>query len=183
MRDEIRVVKASEWRSTIADARAAGLGWFDWLGCVDEIGRSDEFRVICRLTPSPDEVGVRFETRVPRAEPVLDSISGVIAGAVWHEREVRDFFGVEFAGGDNRPLLLRDGAVGRPLRRDAVLAPRVTRPWPGGKEPGEGPAAGRRRMVPPGVPDPEIWGEREGDPATPEEVAASVVGGRVRRRR
>ena len=51
------------------------------------------------------------------------------------------------------------------------------------KEPGETVAAGRRRMVPPGVPDPDVWGEREGEPASPEEVAASVQGGRVRRRR
>ena len=54
---------------------------------------------------------------------------------------------------------------------------------PGAKEPGETVAAGRRRLVPPGVPDPDVWGEREGEPASPEEVAASVQGGRVRRRR
>ena len=39
-------------------------------------------------------------------------------------------------------------------------------------------------MVPPGVPDPAVWGDRDPDagPASPDEVAESAVGGRVRRR-
>jgi NADH-quinone oxidoreductase subunit C len=39
--------------------------------------------------------------------------------------------------------------------------------------------------VPPGVPEPAVWGDRpaSAEPAAPAEVAASAVGGRVRRRR
>lgn len=183
MTDTVRRVEAADWHRSVAGALDEGNTWFDWLGAVDEIGREDAIRIIVRLAPDADSQGVRLETLVARegGEPV--SIADLVSGAGWHEREVRDFFGVEFAGGDNRPLLLRDGAVGHPLRRDAVLAARVVRPWPGAKEPGETVAAGRRRMVPPGVPDPEVWGERSGEPATPGEVAASVQGGRVRRRR
>ena len=34
--------------------------------------------------------------------------------------------------------------------------------WPGAKEPGETAASpSRRRMVPPGVPDSAVWGDRE----------------------
>ena len=84
-----------------------------------------------------------------------------------------------------RPLLLPDGFEGMPLRKSFQLAARASKPWPGGKEPGEGPGAARRRMAPPGVPDPATWGNR--DPALPpaaaDEIAASVAGGRVRRRR
>ena len=80
--------------------------------------------------------------------------------------------------------------VETPLRKDDVLAARTAEPWPGAKEPGEGPAAGggaspsRRRMVPPGVPAPEVWGDRDPalGPPDPAEVAAAVSGGRVRRR-
>lgn len=183
MADEVRRVEADGWHDAVAAAVASGLAWFDWLGGVDEIGRADAIRVTIRLAASPDADGVRLETLVPRDGGALASVADVVTGASWHEREVRDFFGVGFTGGDERPLLLREGTVGHPLRRDAVLAARVVRPWPGAKEPGETVAAGRRRMVPPGVPDPDVWGEREGDPASPEEVAASVQGGRVRRRR
>lgn len=183
MADRVLRIEAPAWRAAVSGELAAGNDWFDWLGAVDEIGREDAFRVTLRLAADPDAAGVRLEVLVPRNEPVLDTVGDLVPGASWHEREVRDFFGVSFTGGDDRPLLLRDGAAGHPLRRDAVLAARVVRPWPGGKEPGEGPAAGRRRMVPPGVPEPEVWGERVGEPATPDEVAASVQGGRVRRRR
>ncbi|QIK71480.1 NADH-quinone oxidoreductase subunit C [Propioniciclava coleopterorum] len=184
MPDAVRRVPPQEWRAAVAAALASGNTWFDWLGATDEIGREDAFRVLIRLAPTPDADGVRLETLTAgREDPHLPSLRDLIAGAAWHEREVRDFFGITFDGGDNRPLLLRPDAVGHPLRRDAVLAARVARPWPGGKEPGEAASAARRRMVPPGVPDPDVWGEREGEPAAPEEVAASLQGGRVRRRR
>ena len=183
MADALRRVEASAWHDAVADALASGAQWFDWLGAVDEVGREDAIRVVIRLAPGPDADGVRLETLTPRDGGTLASVADLVAGASWHEREVADFFGVRFTGGDDRPLLLRPGAVGHPLRRDAVLAARVVRPWPGAKEPGETVAAGRRRMVPPGVPDPEVWGERVGEPASPEEIAASVQGGRVRRRR
>ncbi|WP_232549901.1 NADH-quinone oxidoreductase subunit C [Propioniciclava soli] len=183
MADEIRAVAAADWAEAAAALHAAGIRWFDWLGAVDEIGREDAIRIMLRAAPEPDADGVRLETRVPRSGGTLASVRAVWAGAAWHEREVADFFGVAFAGGDPRPLLLRPGTAGHPLLRDAVLAARAVRPWPGAKEPGDVVAAGRRRMVPPGVPDPAIWGERTGSPAEPEEIAASVAGGRVRGRR
>lgn len=183
MADDIRRVPAADWADAAAAARAEGHRWFDWLGAVDELGRSDAIRVVVRAAPHPDADGVRLETLVGRVGGELASLRAVWAGAAWHEREVRDFFGVAFAGGDDRPLLLRPDAAGHPLLADAVLAARVVRDWPGAKEPGDARAAGRRRTVPPGVPDPDVWGERTGEPATPAEVAASVQGGRIRPRR
>lgn len=183
MPDAISRVDAAGWRDAVTQALGAGNTWFDWLGAVDEIGREDAIRVIVRLAPDSVGEGVRIEALTPREAGTLASIADLVPGASWHEREVGDFFGVTFEDGDNRPLLLREATVGHPLKRDAVLAARVVRPWPGAKEPGETVAAGRRRMVPPGVPDPDVWGEREGEPASPEEIAASVQGGRVRRRR
>ena len=71
-------------------------------------------------------------------------MTGVFAGAAWHERETFEMFGIEFAGFDDgsglglRPLLLPDGFEGTPLRKSFQLAARASKPWPGGKEPGEG---------------------------------------------
>lgn len=181
--DDLRQITPDAWVDSARAAQESGAVWFDWLGAVDELGREDVIRIMLRAAPSPDSDGVLLETRVPRDEPVLDSVAAVWAGATWHEREVHDLFGVTFTGGDNRPLLLRPGTVGHPLRKDNVLAARVVREWPGNKEDGAGSTGARRRMVPPGVPDPDVWGDRTGDPATPEEIAASIAGGRVRRRR
>jgi len=181
--DEVRRVEASGWVDAVRRARDGGHPWFDWLAAVDEVGRGDHLRVVVRLAHAPDTAGVRLEVLVARAHPVLPTLLGVVPGASWHEREAHDFFGLVFTGGDDRPLMLREAFGGHPLRRDAVLGARVVRPWPGAREPGEAATAGRRRMVPAGVPDPEVWGERAGDPATPDEVAASLAGGRLRRRR
>lgn len=183
MGDVLRRVPPEQWVGAVRAARAGGYAWLDLLTCVDEIGHQDAFRVLVRLerrdggTPA----ALVLEVVVDRGDPVLPSLGGVLAGATWREREVHDFFGVRFAGGDDRPLLGRPDAVGHPLRKDAVLAARALTPWPGGREPGDAAAAGRRRAAAPGVPDAAVWGDRAGEAATPGEVAASVSGGRRRR--
>ena len=72
-----------------------------------------------------------------RTHPRIDSISGVFAGAAWHEREAAELFGVEFIGGERRRLLLNPEFEGTPLRKDEVLAARTGMNWPGAKEPGK----------------------------------------------
>ncbi|MGB7447784.1 MAG: NADH-quinone oxidoreductase subunit C [Ornithinimicrobium sp.] len=120
-----------------------------------------------------------LRTVVPESG-VVASLTPLFAGAAWHERETHEMFGVEFSGFDDgtpggmRPLLLPPGFEGQPLRKSFVLAARASKPWPGAKEPGESgepgqqgqtPAAARRgarrrkRLLPPGVPDPS-WGPR-----------------------
>jgi NADH-quinone oxidoreductase subunit C len=191
----VRGVPAAEWRRSVEAARDEGFRFFDWLGVVDEIGRRDTLRIVLALRDLARSAEVLLiATEVPRAAPRLESIREVFAGAAWHEREAAELFGVEFAGGERGRLLLNPEFEGTPLRKDEVLAARTGIGWPGGKEPGESDAAGevrsgaspgRRRMVPPGVPDPAVWGDREHGDGVPDpaEVADAVTGGRVRRRR
>ena len=187
-------VAADTWREAVGAALAEGFTFFEWLGVVDEVGRADVLRVVVvlRHLERPAEIR-RLSTEVPRDGGSLDSLRDLVAGAAWHEREAAEMFGLTFAGGDARRLLLASEFEGAPLRKDAVLGARTALAWPGAKEPGESaasPAArgaqapSRRRMVPPGVPDPAVWGDRdpEAGPASPDEVAESAVGGRVRRR-
>lgn len=184
MADDVTRVAASGWAEAVGVAVAEGFDVLDWLTAVDEAGREGGVRVVVRLAADPAGCrAVRLETLVDPDVSALPTLGGVLPGATWHERQVHDFFGVRFAGGDDRPLLLRPGHGAHPLRKSTVLGARAVRPWPGAREPGDALAAGRRRMVPPGVPDPDVWGERSGEPAGAEEVAASVAGGRVRRRR
>ena len=175
------------WLAAVEALRADGFDYFDWLGCVDEIGRQDCFRVILVARNLAKSAEPRMlSCLLPRDDPRIDSVRGVFAGAAWHEREVAELFGVEFEGGERRRLLLDPGFEGTPLRKDEVLAARTGLNWPGAKEPGETDASpSRRRMLPPGVPDPAVWGDRDASqPASdPAEVAESAVGGRVLRRR
>ena len=197
--DTVHAVDPADWHDRVAALVADGFGFLHSIGAVDELGRDPVVRICCRLWRDDGGAmhGVRVETSVDRGGTPEDagrlaSVSDLLAGAAWYEREIHDFFGVRFVPvpgapdpGLDRPLLNHNPHL-RPLRKDVVLPARVGTPWPGAKEPGEDAAApSRRRMAPPGVPDPEIWGQRPpGQPApTPEEMAAALSGGRVRRRR
>ena len=116
---------------------------------------------------------VRLRTHVPDGGR-LPTLSDVWSGANWHERETFEMFGIVFDGHPNLvPLLLPDGFEGHPLRKDFVLASRVAKAWPGAKEPGESDqdlhaersSPGRRRMLPPGVPEPRTNGAPTRRPA------------------
>jgi NADH-quinone oxidoreductase subunit C len=155
-------VPVARWWETVGTAKhngAVGCDFFDWLSAVDEL--DDGFRIVCHLFSSRRKHSLLLRTRVPRDEPVVESVVELFPGAAWHERETYEMFGISFARHpDLRPLLLPPGFEGHPLRKEFVLASRVAKAWPGAKEPGESEsgAAKRAPMRPPGVPDPNQWG-------------------------
>lgn len=66
------------------------------------------------------DVPLRVMVRIPLApDGAVLSIAGILNGADWHEREVRDLFGITFDGHpDLRPLILPDEDVDlAPLRK------------------------------------------------------------------
>lgn len=164
-------VEAAVWLAAARTARddpRLALDYFDWLSGVDEL---DAFTVVTHLYSLRHRHHLLLRTRVPRDRPHLPSLVGVFPGAAWHERETFEMFGIHFDDhADLRPLLLPDGFDGHPLRKDFVLAARVAKAWPGAKEPGESDhgAPSRRRIRPPGVPDPAEWGPQAvaAEPAT-----------------
>ncbi|HET7477766.1 MAG TPA: NADH-quinone oxidoreductase subunit C [Dermatophilaceae bacterium] len=172
-----RDVPVDGWLDALTAARDEGFSFFDWLTAVDQTDAADSggtpgFDVVAHLLDPAsrgDLQRVLLRTRVPVGGSVA-SATGLWRGAAWHERETHEMFGVAFDGFDDgtgqglRPLLLPDGFEGTPLRKSFVLAARASKPWPGAKEPGESghdlpERGGRRRMTPPGVPDPD-WGPR-----------------------
>jgi NADH-quinone oxidoreductase subunit C len=164
-------VPASVWIDALTFARdELGCSFFDWLTGVDEL--DEGFSIVVHLWSPAERHHVLLRTRVTRDAPVVPSAAAVFRGANWHERETYEMFGVQFSGHPNLvPLLLPDGFEGNPLRKEFVLAARAAKTWPGAKEPGESDrdtaaAPARRRMLPPGVPDPQTWGPRP--PAAPD---------------
>ncbi|MFC5905607.1 NADH-quinone oxidoreductase subunit C, partial [Streptacidiphilus monticola] len=187
-------VPAEHWLDALTACRdGLGLRFFDWLSAVDEL--ADGFSVAAHLAavgggPGVPVLRLLLRTRVPRDAASLPSAVDIFPGAAWHERETHEMFGVAFTGHPHLvPLLLPEGFEGHPLRKEFVLAARVAKAWPGAKEPGEsdhGPAEGtaRRRMLPPGVPDPNEWGPLKGTlPPAPERPARAGAADRPRRAR
>jgi NADH-quinone oxidoreductase subunit C len=178
-------VPMARWRAAVRTARdPGGLGcdYFDWLSAVDELDAG--FTVVVHVWSSRRKHGLLIRARVPREDPVVESVVDLFPGAAWHERETFEMFGISFAGHpDLRPLLLPPAFEGHPLRKDFVLASRVAKAWPGAKEPGESEsgAAKRAPMRPPGVPDPNEWGPMKGKVPPAETPARRVPGERPAR--
>lgn len=147
----------------VRDEKGIGCGFFDWLSAHDE--PDGGVSVVLHVWSVVHRHHLRLQTRPTGTPPRLPSLTRVWAGANWHERETFEMFGVVFDDHPNLvPLLLPEGFEGHPLRKEFVLASRVAKVWPGAKEPGESDrdtdhaSPGRRRMLPPGVPDPSEWG-------------------------
>ena len=63
-----------------------------------------------------------LKVMLPRARPVIASVTPIWRGAEFQEREVYDLFGVTFDGHpDLRRILMWDGFEGHPMRKDYVV--------------------------------------------------------------
>jgi NADH-quinone oxidoreductase subunit C len=168
-------VQPQRWVPAARHARdALGMDFLDWLSAVDEPeGDPAGVDIVLHIVSTSSLGGAApprrmlLRTRLPETALALPSLTALWPGVAWHERETFEMFGVDFTdysdgtGLGLRPLLLPDGFEGTPLRKSFVLAARASKPWPGAKEPGERTAAaGRRRLLPAGVPDAATWGPR-----------------------
>jgi NADH-quinone oxidoreductase subunit C len=178
-------VPAARWWAALEAARdpgALGCDFFDWLSAVDEL--AEGFTVVAHLWSTRRRHGLLLRARLPRENPVIESVIDLFPGAAWHERETHEMFGIGFSRHPElRPLLLPPGFEGHPLRKEFVLASRVAKAWPGAKEPGESEAGTAKRapMRPPGVPDPNEWGPMKGKIPPPETPARRAPGERPAR--
>ncbi len=77
------------------------------------------FDVVYHLFSSVYHHRIRLHVPVTAADPVVDSLTSLWAGANWFEREVWDLFGIRFTGHPNlRRILMYDEFQGHPLRKD-----------------------------------------------------------------
>jgi NADH-quinone oxidoreductase subunit C len=86
---------------------------------VDYPERSPRFDVVYHFYSPRHNQRIRLKLRVPAERPVVPTLTGHYGSARYMEREVHDMYGIGFAGnGDLRPILLYEGFVGHPLRKD-----------------------------------------------------------------
>ena len=86
---------------------------------VDWIDRQPRFEVVWHFFATRDCQRLRLKTRVPEDAPEVDSLVTWYGAAAYMERECHDMFGIRFRGNaDLRPILLYEGFVGHPLRKD-----------------------------------------------------------------
>ena len=77
------------------------------------------FEVVYHFYSTTLKVRVRLKVRVAESEPTVDSLVTLYGSAGYMERECHDMYGIVFRGNDDlRPILLYEGFVGHPLRKD-----------------------------------------------------------------
>jgi Ni,Fe-hydrogenase III large subunit/Ni,Fe-hydrogenase III component G len=120
--DTVRLVidPAAVRAATEALVRGLGARFLVSIG-VDRRPLSGDYGVIHLFSMDADHLFVALDCSADAADPRIDSITGVVPGAAWSEREFRDAVGVEPVGHpDPRRLMLADdwpeGLY--PLRRD-----------------------------------------------------------------
>jgi len=86
---------------------------------VDWPGQNPRFEVVYHFYSTRHFARVRLKTRVSEDDPAVDSLVPLYGAARFMERECHDMYGIVFRGNpDLRPILLYEGFVGHPLRKD-----------------------------------------------------------------
>jgi NADH-quinone oxidoreductase subunit C len=95
-------------------------------------GGDTRFQLLARVNDVYGHTAVTVKCDIPDDDLVVATLIPVYAGANWHEREVQEMYGIEFAGHpDPRKLYLPTDFEGFPLRKDFPLLARRVKPWPG----------------------------------------------------
>ncbi|WP_337172495.1 NADH-quinone oxidoreductase subunit C [Gemmatimonas aurantiaca] len=94
---------------------------------VDWPDRTPRFDVVYHFYSTTHHVRIRLKVRVhqaadataPDVRPEVETLTGLYGSAGYMERECHDMYGIVFRGNaDLRPILLYEGFVGHPLRKD-----------------------------------------------------------------
>jgi NADH-quinone oxidoreductase subunit C len=89
------------------------------LTAVDWFPSEPRFEVVYSLLSHERRERIRIKVKVSGADPYIESITSLWAGASPFEREVFDLFGIRFQGHpDLRRILMPDEWEGHPLRKD-----------------------------------------------------------------
>ena len=99
--------------------KAAGFDMFLDVTAVDWLGQAPRFEVVWHFYSTTYRVRVRVKTRVTEEQPEVDSLVALYGSAAFMERECHEMYGIRFRGNEDlRPILLYEGFVGYPLRKD-----------------------------------------------------------------
>lgn len=99
--------------------KASGFDMFLDVTAVDWPAQAPRFEVVWHFYSTTHKVRVRVKTRVAEQQPEVDSLVALYGSAAFMERECHEMYGIRFRGNDDlRPLLLYEGFVGFPLRKD-----------------------------------------------------------------
>ncbi|MDZ4697842.1 MAG: NADH-quinone oxidoreductase subunit C [Deltaproteobacteria bacterium] len=119
-------VRRQDWHAVCQFLRDDGettMDFFIDITAVDRLTQVPEdrprFDVVIHLRSSRTKHRVRLLVGVSEADPTVDSLCDLWAGANWFERETFDMYGIRFNNHpDLRRILMYPEFIGHPLRKD-----------------------------------------------------------------
>ncbi len=103
----------------LRDDDATKMDFLRLVTCVDYLQRSPRYEVVYVLYSTTNKHMVTVRVPLTADAPTVPSIHELYGCAGWFEREVWDFYGIDFAGHpDMRRVLNYEEFEGHPLRKD-----------------------------------------------------------------
>lgn len=137
--------------SRLRDGDGVRCRYFTFLSAIDRSEFPDlaegaaKLEVLIHLYSPEYTINVNVHVPLDSSDPRCRSISEVFKGALWHERECWEMFGIVFEGHPNLVgLYLPEDFEGHPGLKSFKLPSRaLVKDWPGAKDPDEAAAGGR----------------------------------------
>lgn len=102
----------------LSHLKSSGFRAFMGLTCVDYID-DGEFELVYILESYAEALNSVVKVRIPRDKPVMETMMPIWELCQVYERELHEFFGIEFTGNpDLRPFFLDNWLDLPPLRKD-----------------------------------------------------------------
>jgi len=96
-----------------------GFSLFLDVTAIDYPQRAARFDIVYHFYSRTHNRRIRLKIQVPEERPTVASLARLYGSARFMEREVHEMYGIEFTGNEDlRPILLYEGFVGHPLRKD-----------------------------------------------------------------
>ncbi len=120
-------VDLSILHDVMAALKGDGFNYLVDVSSVDNFGEEPRFEMVYELYNYATNENLRVKSTVSEDDCSVPTVSDLWSTAEWHEREVYDMMGIDFAGHpDLRRILMWDGYPFFPLRKDFPLEGKET---------------------------------------------------------
>ena len=108
-----------EVHAVLAHVRAQGWIQLSLLTCVDWL-EENKFQLVFLVFNWQNGIRIQIRAKIDRDAPQFTTITGIYPGAKYYERDVHEFFGVEFEGNPDsyKQLFLENWDSIPPMRKD-----------------------------------------------------------------